>query len=217
MAGRDAPSVPNRRLASANRDRRRRPGGVGVSLRSRRDRSRSASSGACHGYGADRRQAVSPVPRAGPAGAAQDAASGSATPVVRLRDPGANPNRISSPPPAPVRKDRRLPGSAVLAAQSASEVSDETRYGRTRPACACAPCAHQALPPPDTRVPTDELAGLPQLVIEGLKGQDARALLETVLTGPGGRSGHAASVVVTVRVWSPKLAMRSSRPPSASM
>jgi DNA-binding CsgD family transcriptional regulator len=34
------------------------------------------------------------------------------------------------------------------------------------------------------RVPTDELTGLPQLVIEGLKGQDARALLETVLTGP---------------------------------
>jgi hypothetical protein len=34
--------------------------------------------------------------------------------------------------------------------------------------------------------------------------------------GPGGRSGHAASVVVTVRVWSPKLAMSSRRPPSAS-
>jgi DNA-binding CsgD family transcriptional regulator len=34
------------------------------------------------------------------------------------------------------------------------------------------------------RVPADELTGLPQLVIEGLKGQDARALLETVLTGP---------------------------------
>jgi len=34
------------------------------------------------------------------------------------------------------------------------------------------------------RVPADELAGLPQLVIEGLTGPDARALLETVLTGP---------------------------------
>ena len=30
-------------------------------------------------------------------------------------------------------------------------------------------------------------------------------------------AGQAASVVVTVRVWSPKLAMRSSRPPSALM
>jgi DNA-binding CsgD family transcriptional regulator len=34
------------------------------------------------------------------------------------------------------------------------------------------------------RVPTDELTGLPQLVVEGLKGQDARALLDTVLPGP---------------------------------
>ena len=34
------------------------------------------------------------------------------------------------------------------------------------------------------RVPTRELTGLPQLPIEGLKGQDTRALLETVLTGP---------------------------------
>jgi len=34
------------------------------------------------------------------------------------------------------------------------------------------------------RVPTGELTGLPQLVIEELKGQDARALLDTVLTGP---------------------------------
>ena len=34
------------------------------------------------------------------------------------------------------------------------------------------------------RVPTRELTGLPQLPIEGLKGQDARALLEMVLTGP---------------------------------
>jgi hypothetical protein len=30
------------------------------------------------------------------------------------------------------------------------------------------------------------------------------------------QDGHAASVVATVRVWSPKLATRSSRPPSAS-
>jgi DNA-binding CsgD family transcriptional regulator len=34
------------------------------------------------------------------------------------------------------------------------------------------------------RVPTDELTGLPQLVVEGLTGPDARALLEAVLTGP---------------------------------
>src|SRR5580693_8077783 len=34
------------------------------------------------------------------------------------------------------------------------------------------------------RVPAEELAGLPQLVIEGLTGPDARALLDTVLTGP---------------------------------
>jgi DNA-binding CsgD family transcriptional regulator len=34
------------------------------------------------------------------------------------------------------------------------------------------------------RVPAEELAGLPQLVIEGLKGPDARALLDMVLTGP---------------------------------
>ncbi|HEX3516705.1 MAG TPA: ATP-binding protein, partial [Trebonia sp.] len=34
------------------------------------------------------------------------------------------------------------------------------------------------------RVPTDELTGLPRLVIEGLEGPDARALLEAALTGP---------------------------------
>ena len=34
------------------------------------------------------------------------------------------------------------------------------------------------------RVPTDELTGLTELVIEGLKGHDAQALLERVLTGP---------------------------------
>jgi hypothetical protein len=34
------------------------------------------------------------------------------------------------------------------------------------------------------RVPAEELAGLPQLVIEGLTGPDARALLDRVLTGP---------------------------------
>jgi DNA-binding CsgD family transcriptional regulator len=34
------------------------------------------------------------------------------------------------------------------------------------------------------RVPADELTGLPQLVIQGLTGPDARALLDTVLTGP---------------------------------
>ena len=34
------------------------------------------------------------------------------------------------------------------------------------------------------RIPAEELAGLPQLVIEGLTGPDARALLDTVLTGP---------------------------------
>ena len=34
------------------------------------------------------------------------------------------------------------------------------------------------------RVPTGDLAGLPQLVVEGLKGQDARTLLEMVLIGP---------------------------------
>jgi DNA-binding CsgD family transcriptional regulator len=34
------------------------------------------------------------------------------------------------------------------------------------------------------RVPAGELAGLPQLVIEGLTGQDARVLLDTVLTEP---------------------------------
>jgi hypothetical protein len=34
------------------------------------------------------------------------------------------------------------------------------------------------------RVPAGELIGLPQLVIGGLRGQDARALLETVLAGP---------------------------------
>jgi DNA-binding CsgD family transcriptional regulator len=34
------------------------------------------------------------------------------------------------------------------------------------------------------RVPADDLTGLPQLVLEGLTSQDARALLDTVLTGP---------------------------------
>ena len=34
------------------------------------------------------------------------------------------------------------------------------------------------------RVPAEELTGLQQLVIEGLTGPDARALLDTVLTGP---------------------------------
>jgi AAA ATPase-like protein len=34
------------------------------------------------------------------------------------------------------------------------------------------------------RIPADELTGLPQLVIEGLEGPDARALLDTVLIGP---------------------------------
>jgi ATP/maltotriose-dependent transcriptional regulator MalT len=34
------------------------------------------------------------------------------------------------------------------------------------------------------RVPGEELAGLPELVVEGLQGADARALLEAVLTGP---------------------------------
>ena len=34
------------------------------------------------------------------------------------------------------------------------------------------------------RVPAEELTGLPQLVIEGLTGPDARTLLDTVLTGP---------------------------------
>src|SRR6266496_2915177 len=34
---------------------------------------------------------------------------------------------------------------------------------------------------------------------------------------PRGPQDHAASVVATVSVWSPKLATRSSRPPSASM
>src|SRR6201987_5945957 len=34
------------------------------------------------------------------------------------------------------------------------------------------------------RVPAEELTGLPQLVIEGLTGPDARALLDMVLTGP---------------------------------
>ena len=35
-----------------------------------------------------------------------------------------------------------------------------------------------------TRVPGDELAGLPELVVEGLEEADARALLDSVLTGP---------------------------------
>src|SRR5207302_9908457 len=34
------------------------------------------------------------------------------------------------------------------------------------------------------RVPGDELAGLPELVVEGLREGDARALLDSVLTGP---------------------------------
>jgi DNA-binding CsgD family transcriptional regulator len=34
------------------------------------------------------------------------------------------------------------------------------------------------------RVPSDELAGLPELVVEGLRESDARALLDAVLTGP---------------------------------
>src|SRR5258708_984727 len=34
------------------------------------------------------------------------------------------------------------------------------------------------------RVPGDELAGLPELVVEGLREADARALLDSVLTGP---------------------------------
>ena len=34
------------------------------------------------------------------------------------------------------------------------------------------------------RVPSDELAGLPELVVEGLREADARALLDAVLTGP---------------------------------
>ena len=34
------------------------------------------------------------------------------------------------------------------------------------------------------RVPSDELAGLPELVVEGLREGDARALLDSVLTGP---------------------------------
>jgi DNA-binding CsgD family transcriptional regulator len=35
-----------------------------------------------------------------------------------------------------------------------------------------------------TRAPTDELAGLPELIVEGLREPDARALLDSVLTGP---------------------------------
>jgi hypothetical protein len=34
------------------------------------------------------------------------------------------------------------------------------------------------------RVPSDDLAGLPELVVDGLRDEDARALLESVLTGP---------------------------------
>src|SRR4029453_6479321 len=34
------------------------------------------------------------------------------------------------------------------------------------------------------RVPGDELAGLPELVVEGLQEADARALLDAVVTGP---------------------------------
>ena len=37
------------------------------------------------------------------------------------------------------------------------------------------------------RAPSDELAGLPELVVEGLGEDDARALLDSVLTGPLGR------------------------------
>jgi hypothetical protein len=44
----------------------------------------------------------------------------------------------------------------------------------------------------------------------------AAGAAEELWTGTGSAIGHAASVVVTVRVWSPKLAMRSSLPPSAS-
>ena len=33
-------------------------------------------------------------------------------------------------------------------------------------------------------VPSDDLAGLPELVVEGLPEADARALLDSVLTGP---------------------------------
>src|SRR5712691_10081134 len=36
------------------------------------------------------------------------------------------------------------------------------------------------------RVPGEDVAGLPELVVEGLAGDDARALLESVLTGPLG-------------------------------
>ena len=35
-----------------------------------------------------------------------------------------------------------------------------------------------------TRAPAEELAGLPELVVEGLRAEDARALLASVLTGP---------------------------------
>jgi hypothetical protein len=55
---------------------------------------------------------------------------------------GANPNRISSPLPSPVGEDRTLPDTAVLAAQSRSELPDSTDQDRTRPACTCPPCAH---------------------------------------------------------------------------
>ncbi len=34
------------------------------------------------------------------------------------------------------------------------------------------------------RVPAEELAGLPKLVVEGLRAGHARALLDSVLTGP---------------------------------
>ena len=34
------------------------------------------------------------------------------------------------------------------------------------------------------RVPSDDLAGVPELVVEGLREDDARALLDSVLAGP---------------------------------
>ena len=39
------------------------------------------------------------------------------------------------------------------------------------------------------RAPSDELAGLPELMVEGLAEDDARALLDSVLAGPAGRAG----------------------------
>jgi DNA-binding CsgD family transcriptional regulator len=51
------------------------------------------------------------------------------------------------------------------------------------------------------RIPSDELSGLPQLVLEVLKTHDARALLETVLAGP-----------VDSRVWEEILAETGGNP-----